>query len=79
MDHVSELNFKTDSTLPIIYESQKRKNINYIYHPSKLNFEKNKIYAEANQIKFSSADYTRYKIGHKKKLPLVLLGFSFCI
>ncbi len=77
IDHIFELNFKTDSTLPIIYESQKRKNINYIYHPSKLSFEKNKTYAEANQIKFSSADYTQYKLGPKKKLPLDSLDLIF--
>tara|TARA_X000001036_G_C20641366_1_gene791239 strand:+ start:85 stop:1005 length:921 start_codon:yes stop_codon:yes gene_type:complete len=77
MDHLSELNFKTDSTLPIIYESQKRKNINYIYHPTELNFEKNKIYAEANQIKFKSADYTRYKLGPKKKLLLDSMNLIF--
>ena len=45
MDLLSELNFKTDSTLPIIYESQKRKNTNYIYHPRELYLKNNKVFA----------------------------------
>ncbi len=77
MDLISELNFKTDSTLPIIYESQKRKNINYIYHPRDLYLKKNKVFALANSISFSSSNYQKYKLGKKEKLLLDSLDFLF--
>ena len=77
MDHLSELNFKTDSTLPIIYESQKRKNTNYIYHPRELYFKNNKVFALANSISFSSSNYQKYKLGKKEKLLLDSLDFLF--
>lgn len=77
IDYISSLNFKTDSTLPIIYESQKRKNTNFIFHPSDLNFKKNKIYAFVNQIKFTSTDFKQYKLGSRKKLLLDSLDLLF--
>ena len=77
MDYLSVINFKTDSTLPIIYESQKRKNINYIFNPSTLHFEKNNVYAEANQISFKSNNYKEYQLGNKKKLLLDSLDVIF--
>tara|TARA_B100000029_G_scaffold327248_1_gene319688 strand:- start:327 stop:1247 length:921 start_codon:yes stop_codon:yes gene_type:complete len=77
MDLLSELNFKTDSTLPIIYESQKRKNINYIYHPRDLYLKDNKIFTLAHSIIFSSSKYQKYKLGKKEKLLLDTLDFLF--
>ena len=77
MDLLSALNFKTDSTLPIIYESQKRKNINYIYHPRELYLKNNKVFALANSISFSSSNYQKYKLGKKEKLLLDSLDFLF--
>jgi len=77
MDLLSELNFKTDSTLPIIYESQKRKNINYIYHPRELYLKNNKVFALAHPISFSSSNYQKYKLGKKEKLLLDSLDFLF--
>tara|TARA_Y100000741_G_scaffold295343_1_gene235933 strand:+ start:2507 stop:3427 length:921 start_codon:yes stop_codon:yes gene_type:complete len=77
IDLLSELNFKTDSTLPIIYESQKRKNINYIYHPRELYLKNNKVFALANSISFSSSNYQKYKLGKKEKLLLDSLDFLF--
>tara|TARA_B100000579_G_scaffold326544_1_gene276417 strand:+ start:519 stop:1439 length:921 start_codon:yes stop_codon:yes gene_type:complete len=77
MDLLSELNFKTDSTLPIIYESQKRKNINYIYHPRELYFKNNKVFALANPISFLSSNYQKYKLGKKEKLLIDSLDILF--
>ena len=77
MDLLSELNFKTDSTLPIIYESQKRKNINYIYHPGDLYLKNNKVFALARSIIFLSSNYQKYKLGKKEKLLLDTLDFLF--
>ena len=67
MDQLSALNFKTDSTLPIIYESQKRNNTNYIFHPNDLHFQKNKVLAQSSQIKFTSAKFNGYKLGPRPK------------
>ena len=77
MDHISGLNFKTDSTLPIIYESQKRKNINYIFHPSDLTHKNNKLFVYANSIKILSSNFKRYKLGAKKKLLLDSMDLIF--
>ena len=77
MDDLSVLNFKTDSTLPIIYESQKRKNINYIYHPRDLYLKNNKVFALAHSISFSSTNYQKYKLARKEKLLLDSLDFLF--
>ena len=78
MDQLSALNFKTDSTLPLIYESQKRKNTNYIFHPNDLHFQKNKVLAQSSQIKFTSANFKGYKLGPKKNIRLRFLRHSFC-
>tara|TARA_B100001996_G_scaffold14306_1_gene11937 strand:- start:110 stop:1030 length:921 start_codon:yes stop_codon:yes gene_type:complete len=77
MDHLSELNLETDSTLPIIYESQKRKNINYIYHPSELYLKNNKVFASAHSIRFLSSNFKKYKLGKKEELLLDSLDFIF--
>ena len=77
MDQLSALNFKTDSTLPLIYESQKRKNTNYIFHPNDLHFQKNKVLAQSSQIKFTSANFKGYKLGPKKTLDLGSLDIVF--
>ena len=77
MDHIKDLNFLTDSTLPIIYESQKRKNVNYIFHPRELYLKNDKVFALANSISFSSSNYQKYKLGKKEKLLLDSLDFLF--
>ena len=40
IDPIHTLNHNTDSTLPMIFESQKRKNRNFIFSPSSLTFKK---------------------------------------
>ena len=77
MNHLSELNCMTDSTLPIIYESQKRKNINYIFHPSDLTYRNNKLFAYASSIKILSSNFKKYKLGIKKLLLLESLDLIF--
>ena len=54
MDPVHTLNYTTDSTLPMILESQRRKNQNYIFFPSSLSFKKSSLYAQAKEIKFKN-------------------------
>ena len=77
MDYISDLNFKTDSTLPIIFESQKRNNINYIYHPNEIIYKKNSTYAIGYPIKFLSSDFKKYNLGLKKTLLLNSLDYIF--
>ena len=45
IDEIDKLNIKTDSSLPLILESQKRKNKNFYFLPSSLTFKNNLVYA----------------------------------
>ena len=60
IDDIHVLNLKTDSTLPIILESQKRNNKNYYFLPSSLTHKHNSVYAEIREIYFKG----------KQSLPL---------
>ena len=53
IDVIESLNVKTDSTLPIILESQKRKNKNYYFLPSSLTYKNGSVHAEIREIKFN--------------------------
>ena len=53
-DPVENLNFETDSTLPIIRESQNRNYKNYIFLPNKLTYKNNKVYGEITEVKFKN-------------------------
>ena len=52
IDEIDKLNIKTDSSLPLILESQKRKNKNFYFLPSSLTFKNNLVYAQAREIYF---------------------------
>ena len=54
IDEVEKLNFKTDSSLPLILESQKRRNKNYFFLPSSLTYKENYLYAQAREISFKN-------------------------
>ena len=77
IDPVHTLNHDTDSTLPMIYESQKRKNINFIFSPSSLTFKKNKLYAVVKEIKFKNSKLSSYSVSIEKKLNLNSLDYIF--
>ncbi len=77
IDPLNTLNHVTDSTLPMIYESQKRKNRNYIFSPSSLTFKKNSVYAKVNEIKFKNNKFSSYTISGEKTLNLNLLNYIF--
>ena len=77
MDPVSTLNHSTDSTLPMILESQKRKNQNYIFSPSSLTFKKSSLYAQAKEIKFKNDKLNSYTLSSEKKLNLNSLNYIF--
>ena len=77
IDPVHTLNHDTDSTLPMILESQKRKNRNFIFSPSSLTFKKNTVYALVKEIKFKNNKLNSYIISSEKILNLNSLNCIF--
>lgn len=77
VDDIDSLNLKTDSTLPIILESQKRGLKNYVFQPHNVFMKEGKVYAYANEIFFKSNILKNYKISNKKKLNLNIFDFLF--
>ena len=77
IDPVHTLNHDTDSTLPMIFESQKRKNRNFIFSPSSLTFKKNTVYAIAKEIKFKNSKLSSYSISIEKIINLNSLNYIF--
>ena len=77
IDPVHTLNNDTDSTLPMILDSQKRKNINFIFSPSSLTFKKNTVYAIAKEIKFKNSKLSSYSISIEKIINLNSLNYIF--
>ena len=77
IDPVHTLNHDTDSTLPMILESQKRKNRNYIFSPRSLTFKKNTVYALVKEIKFKNNKLNSYIISSEKILNLNSLNCIF--
>ncbi len=77
IDPVHTLNHDTDSTLPMILESQKRKNRNFIFSPRSLTFKKNTVYALVKEIKFKNNKLNSYIISSEKILNLNSLNCIF--
>ena len=77
IDPVHTLNHDTDSTLPMILESQKRKNRNFIFSPRSLTFKKNTVYALVKEIKFKNNKLNSYIISSEKILSLNSLNCIF--
>ena len=77
IDPVHSLNHDTDSTLPMILESQKRKNRNFIFSPSSLTFKKNTVCALVKEIKFKNNKLNSYIISSEKILNLNSLNCIF--
>ena len=65
IDHPDSLNYKTDSTLPIILESQKRGIRNYIFQPCKVFLNSKGIFAYAKRIKFKSESLNSFYISNE--------------
>ena len=77
IDPVHTLNHDTDSTLPMILESQRRKNRNFIFSPSSLTFKKNTVYALVKEIKFKNNKLNSFSISSEKILNLNSLNCIF--
>ena len=63
IDEIDKLNIKTDSSLPLILESQKRKNKNYYFLPGSLTYKNGSVHAEIREIKFNDNKLKKYSIG----------------
>ena len=50
IDSIETLNLLTDSSITLIYESQLRKNRNFIYQPNTLTFKNNSVYAHGQEL-----------------------------
>ena len=77
LDPIESLNFKTDSTLPIIYESQKRKNRNFYYLPGSLTFKNNSVYAMTREVKFKKNNLNDFSIGKLQSTNLDKFDYIF--
>ena len=77
LDEPHSLNFKTDSTLPIIFESQKRGFKNFVFQPHNVFYREREIYALANQIHFKSKLLDSFSLSTPKLLNLNSSNFLF--
>ena len=77
LDELSSLNYKTDSTLPIIYESQKRGFKNYTFQPRDVFLKDNKVYALGKEIKFKSTSLNSFALSKNKILCLDKSDYLF--
>ncbi len=77
IDEIEKLNFKTDSTLPLILESQKRRNKNFYFLPSSLTYKKNYLYAQVREISFKNNRLSNYVLGREIQLRVDHLNYVF--
>ena len=77
IDEIEKLNFKNKSSLPIILESQKRKNKNFYFLPSTLTYKNNHLYAQAREIFFKNNKLSNYIIGNKRQLKVDRFDYVF--
>ena len=69
-DSIETLNLLTDSSITLIYESQLRKNRNFIYQPNTLTFKNNSVYAHGQEIIFKSKKFNSYQLSKFKEINL---------
>ena len=77
LDPIESLNLKTDSTLPIIFESQKRKNRNFYYLPGSLTFKNNSVYAMTREVKFKKNNLNDFSLGKLQSTNLDKFDYIF--
>ena len=74
-DSLNSINIKTDTTLLLALEAQKRFYKIYWYQTKDLNFIKNKVYAKAKEVNFFENKKKYYKILNKVTLDLSMVKF----
>ena len=77
IDSIETLNLLTDSSIALIYESQLRKNRNFIYQPNTLTFKNNSVYAHGQEIIFKSKKFNSYQLSKFKEINLSKLNVIF--
>ncbi len=77
IDEINKLNIKTDSSLPLILESQKRKNKNFYFLPSSLTYKNNLVYAQAREISFKNNKLENYIVGKPKQVRVDNFKYVF--
>lgn len=77
IDPVEKLNFKTDSSLPLILESQLRKNKNFYFLPSSLTYKNRCVYAKAKEVYFKKNKLANYTLGKEKQVKLNNFDYIF--
>ncbi|MDA9591726.1 glutathione synthase [Pelagibacteraceae bacterium] len=77
MDDLSVINFKTDSTIALIIESQLRGNTNYIYSPKDLFIKNNEVLALSSSVILDNKDPSKYKCTSKKNINLSNMKIIF--
>lgn len=76
-DEIDKLNVKTDSTLPLILESQKRKNKNFFFLPSSLTYKNNHLYAKSREVLFKNNKLSNFILGKQKQLRVDQFDYVF--
>ena len=74
-DPLNSINIKTDTTLLLALEAQRRFYKIYWYQTKDLNFIKNKVYAKAKEVNFFENKKKYYKILNKVTLDLSIVKF----
>ena len=74
-DSLGSINTKTDTTLLLALEAQKRNYKIYYYQTKNLTFSNNKVYAFCREIKFNRNKKNFYSIKNKKKIDLSTTKF----
>tara|TARA_B100001057_G_C22731111_1_gene903818 strand:- start:309 stop:1229 length:921 start_codon:yes stop_codon:yes gene_type:complete len=77
IDAIETLNLLTDSSMALIYESQVRKNRNFVYQPSTLTFKNNSVYAIGQEIDFKSNKFDSYQLSNLKEINLSKFDIIF--
>ena len=77
MDDLSVINFKTDSTIALILESQLRGNKNYIYSPKDLFIKNNEVLALSCSVVLDNKNPSKYKCSNKKNINLSNMKIIF--
>ena len=74
-DPIHSINIKTDTTLMLALEAQRRGYKIYYYQTKNLTFLNNKVYALCQEVEFNESEKKFYSIKNSKKLDLSKVGF----
>ena len=76
-DNIKKINPKTDTTLLLALEAQKRGYTIYYYETQNLNYSENIVYALTNKIEFNTSKKNFYSIKNLENFILLKLTQEF--